>query len=180
MPKATPPAPADPSPDYKNLIDLLAVLGEAETRLSEMQARLDEDQRNLVDEVRDEYVELQTKIADAEQAIETICRRHPEWFKKAKTVKTLYGSAAARETKKLIIPDEPVTITLIQAAGRGADFIRVTTEVDREALEKLDDAELAKFGVTRSVDTSYTIKPAKLDLGKAVQDSEARGDAKAA
>lgn len=174
------PTPAE-SPDYSNLIDLLAVYSDATDRLAELQSRLNDDQRSLVDDARDEYVELQTKLGEAEAAVEVICRRHPEWFKKAKTLKTLYGAAGFRETTRVIVPDERAAITLITAAGRDADFVRTVRELDLEALEKLGDDELAKFGLIRKTDNAFSLKPAKLDLGKAVQEQqpEAR-EAKAA
>jgi len=157
--------------DYKNLVDLLAVLGEATDQLDDLQARLNQDSRELIDEHRADFVKLQTTIADAEQSIETLCRNHPEWFAKKQTLTTPYGQCAFRNSSSLTIPSEDATMALIRQTGRAGDFIRTTEELDKEALEKLSDAELAALGILRTKEKKFSAKPGKLEIGKAVAEA---------
>lgn len=160
------------SSDYKNLVDLFAVLAEAQDQKITLQASLNQASRELIDEHRKEIVELETTITQADSAIEVICRRHPEWFEKVKTLKTPYGAASFRKSSELVAPSEDATIALIKASGRAADFIRVTEDLDREALEKLSDEELGKLGLFRKTEDKFAAKPAKVDLGKATAEAQ--------
>jgi hypothetical protein len=159
-------------PDYKNLVNLLAVLSDATNRQAVLQQEIDAEYLELVDPRKQEYAANQQAISEAEAAIETIAQRHPEWFAKVKTLKTPYGSVKSTSSPKLQVPSEDASIRLILAAGRKDEFIRESLTLDKESLEKLKDHELAEFGITRVKNDSLTIKPATIDLGKAVQAAE--------
>jgi hypothetical protein len=162
----------DPS-SYKNLVDLMALFAEATGRLGELEATIQEAFLKLVDEHREEFARFQQVAASSEASIEDLALLHPEWFKKAKTLKTPYGSVGFRKTSKLVVKNEEVTILLIQQAGEEAKgkYIRTFEALDLEALEKLDDADLKKFRIVREESQSCSVKAAKIDLGKAVAES---------
>lgn len=161
-----PEQPTDPAA-YQNLVEFLAILADTTDELNLLQAELNKAERSLIDEHRDELVEYHERIAKAEQAIEQICRAHPDWFKKAKTLKTPYGQCSFRKSSELATPSEDASIALIKASGRAKDFLRTTEELDLEALEKLSDTELAAFGIIRREEEKFTAKPARVDVGKA-------------
>lgn len=164
--------------DYKNLVDLLAVYSEASNRMLSLQAGIQEQYLELIDGAKDEYATLQSKLGDAEQALEALSVAHPEWFpEKKKSIKTPYGIVKLTATTKLDAPNEEVSILLIQQAGEEAaeKFLRIHTELNIEALEALPDAELKPFRIKRVKDQSFSVTPAKLDMGKAVK--EALGEA---
>jgi phage host-nuclease inhibitor protein Gam len=73
-----------------------------------------------------------------------------------------------RESKSLLVPNEVATIALLKASPElaAADFVRTHEALDREALEKLDDAALARLGVLRKATESFSLKPVKVDLAK--------------
>lgn len=156
-------------PDYANLVDLLGIAAVADQRLAEMQTDLDDAMIAAVDDRRAEYVEHQAKLAAAIESIETIVRRHPEWFAKTKTLKTPYGSVRSTSSSPLKVASEQSTIRLIKAAGRADEFIRTKEELDKDALEKLTADQLAEFGLSRESKETIKITPAKIDMGKTVQ-----------
>lgn len=164
--------PMDNNPEYQNLVNLLAILSEANSRNAALQAQINQEYLDLVDVHRLEYSVNQKIIADTESAIETIVRRHPEWLSKRKTLKTPYGEVKSTCFPKLDVPSEEASIRLIKVSNRETDFIRTKEELDKEALEKLSDEELSKFGITRRPSESITIKPAEVELGKAVTELE--------
>lgn len=165
------------NPDYKNLIDLLAVYSESHARLSKMQAEINEEVLDTVDPRREEFAEIQAAASQAEEAIREIAGRNPQWFPEgAKTLKTPYGHIQSRASTSLAVPSEEATIRLIRAAGKETQFLRVNTTLDKEALEALKDDELAEFGIIREKGESLTIKPVALDMGKAVEAATKRAE----
>ena len=156
---------------YKNLVDLMALHAEAVGRMAALENELQQEWLELVDKRRKEYAELQHTIADSQESIEMLATLNPQWFEKAKTLKTPYGTVAFRSTTKLNVKNEEVTIVLIEQRGEeeAAKFIRTTKGLNLEALEQLEDAELKKLRITRETTESCTVKAAKVDLGKAVK-----------
>ncbi len=166
------------SSDYLQLLDMLNVVATSTTRLAEMQAAIDQDMIDAVNEHKDTYADLQTAISDATAALEAICLAHPEWFKEKKSVKTLFGSVGFRDIPSLEIPCEEITLALLENAAdqepmSGIELaVKTVKTINREVLEKLTDAELARFRVTRRTGKSFSVKPAKVELGKAVSAGE--------
>ena len=156
---------------YKNLVDLMALHADASNRLDAMEAALQEKFIGLVDDIRTEFAKLSLVVSESQAAIEEIALLNPEWFFRAKTIKTPYGSVGFRKTTKLVVKNEEVSILLIEQRGPEASekYIRSRKELNLEALEQLDDADLRKLRISRETSESCTVKAAKLDLGKAVK-----------
>lgn len=160
--------------DFKNLVDLLSVYSEAENRLDHLEASVNEATLEVVDDHRDEYAGLQKTLVESEAALEIIARRHPDWFRAKATLKTPYGSVALKNNPpKLVAPNEEVSIVLIQTKGLHK-YLRTRTELNLEALSDLSDASLSEFRITRIQNDTFSVKAAKLDLGKAVKESDPR------
>ena len=183
-------APAPEAPDFQELVNLLAVYSEASSRLAEIETAANAELLQLIDEHKDDYAKLQDACNKAHDALETICRSHPEWFAGARSIKTPYGRVALRSASSLDVKDDEATVKLLQAEhertkaqravdGTSAvfavdDYIRVVQVPNLEALEKLDDATLGKFMVKRVVADTFKVTPAELDFGKAVKDAAAK------
>ena len=57
-------------------------------------------------------------------------------------------------------------------------YLRKVMELDLDALANLSDTELAQFRIRREHNDTFTVKAAKLDLGKAVKSAETKTAAK--
>lgn len=155
--------------DYLNFIECMAIHSEATARMDELENDLQQAFLDLVDARRSDYADLQNTLAKTSAAIEDSCVLHPEWFAKAKSLKTPYGTASFRATKKLEVPNEEVSIVLLEQLGQdGLPFLTVKKALNLEALEKLDDKELERIRIKRVIGNSFSIKPSKIDMGKAV------------
>ncbi|ODU25020.1 MAG: hypothetical protein ABS95_01185 [Verrucomicrobia bacterium SCN 57-15] len=177
--------------DFQEMINLLAVYTDANNRLAALQTEANDNLMLWLDESKVEYAKLQETLTKAEAAIEGIVRRHPEWFQEKKSIKTPFGTVKSTSTPKLVIPNEEATMVRLQlkaersqiaaeaARAEGKDvpifddkaFVRTKQELDREALEKLEDHELAELGISRIKEESVSVKPATLDMGKAVKEA---------
>ena len=173
-------SPIAPTPtDYKNLVDLMAIHCEATARLGELENDLQQAWLDLVDARRADYTAMQEAHATSADAIEILATIHPEWFEKTKTLKTPYGTVAFRSVTKLEIKNEEVTILLIERLGEeGLPFIRTKQGLNLEALEYLEDKDLHELRIKRVTTESCSVKPAKIDLGKAVAATSKEGGTK--
>lgn len=167
--------PAAPNPEhtrYENLINLLAVYSEASARSEQLKAEINADHLDLIDAHKKAYAELQQTITEAEAAIIAIAEANPDWFSASKTLKTPYGQVASRSSTSLDVPNEEASIILIEQKcdeETKGQLLRQKTELNLEALELLDDAALRQYRIKRVTSENITVKPAKLDLGKAVK-----------
>jgi len=170
----------DKSGDFKNMCDLLSVFSEGTAQLRAMQGEMDSMFLSLVDDKKGEYATLQKAVTESETALEVIARRHPEWFAEKRSIKTPFGTVKFARSTVLEIKNEELTIELVRGvlvsesqdpAATEAQFIREVEELDREALEKLDDDTLKSLKVKRVAKDNFSVTAASVDLGKAVKEA---------
>lgn len=164
--------------DFKQLVNLLAIYSDADNRLAKLEADVNESVLEIIDGEKADYAKLQQARTEAEGGLELLARKHPEWFVSAKTLKTLYGAVSLKDNPpKLNVPNPEVSIVLIQQKGekeksfQADKYLRTHTELDLEELAKLNDDELKAFRITRTQSDTFSVKPTKLDLGKAMKPS---------
>jgi hypothetical protein len=157
------------APDYKNLIDLMAIFSEATARKDELENDLHQAWLDLVDARRKDYSKLQASLANAEEGIRFLAETNPQWFAKARSLKTPYGTVSFRKGSKLQVTNEEVSIVLLEQLGQeGLPFLKTEKHLVLEALEKLDEKELERLRIKRVETETFAIKTAKPDMGKAV------------
>jgi hypothetical protein len=164
--------------DFKKIVDLLADHSTAENELAQLEAAANEQFMLTVDGVKSQYARLQRKMIEAGTALELLARKHPEWFADKKTIKTPYGSVQLKTNPPKIVAENPeLSIVLIEAEGtRNPEFdvkkyVREEKTLNLEGLAALTDGELKKFRIHRDQSDTFTVKSAKLDMGKAVKEA---------
>lgn len=175
------------STEFLKFLETFAVLLAAARDISRLDLKVNEEVDAIIDGERDDYLKALATKQQAEEALIEWAKKHPEWFAGKKSLSTPHGTVSKRETNSLGVPNEAISVRLIvetfapganvtAALGKAADFLHVEISPNLEALEKLDDAELAKLGITRTSTTSYTVKAAGVDLGKAVEAKAKAGE----
>lgn len=158
------------NPDsFANLVKLLAVFSEATNRLNEMQAATDSALMEALDESQPDYVAAQTALEQAEAAIKELAKAHPEWMT-GRAIKTPYGTVKFTRATRVEAEDEAMSIFLIQQhfqPDEAGAYLRHTTELNLESIATLTDEELALLRMRRVTEDSVSVKPAKVDMGKA-------------
>lgn len=164
---------------YANLVNLQSILSEAQAQLDKLQNEVQTEYIDLVDAKKKDYARLQQNIASAQEGIEYLATVNPQWFVKSRTLKTPYGTVSFRKTTKLEVRNEELSIVLLEQLGQdGLPFLIPSKKLNIEALEKLTDQELERLKIKRVTEDSCTVKPAKVDLGKAVKAANKEGGAK--
>ena len=155
--------------DFEAVINLLAVLGEANRQLDTLKSEIESRYLGIVSPLRGQYAKLQATVSETEAALEVIARRNPQWFDDKKSVATPYGAVKFKSSSELVIADENVTIQLIQALGNPTEMLRTVLVPNKEALEKLGNDELARLGILRKAKENFSADTDVIDLGKAVK-----------
>jgi hypothetical protein len=164
------------SAEYKQMLDLLVIYCQAANQLAEMQARADSALLHAQEAASQDYADCQTAMADTKASLEIIARAHPEWFGERASLKTPFGALQFRSGVKLEIANEEMTIILVEQAAKKDESLALALKtvktLNLEVLEKLDDAELARYRVKRVETKGFNVKPAKVELGRAVSTQE--------
>ena len=169
------PTVPEKSEDFKNMCDLLSVFSEGAAQLKAMQGELDSMFLSLIDDKKKEYADLQEAVTKAETALEVIVRRHPEWFAEKRNVKTPFGQVKFTRSTSLEIKNEELSILLARSElPDGESYIREVEELDREAIEKFDDATLKTLKIKRVTKDNFSVVAASVDLGKAVKEAASK------
>ena len=152
---------------WAEVLRLLAQYAEATHALLTLKVELTGYQLCHIDRARPRYGALQEAQQLAEAQLRALALSHPEWFAERKNLPTPFGQLKLT-TATALEPtlSEEVSLALLEAAGR-TEFIRVTKTLDKEALEKLDPAELAQYRLAFVTTTDIKITPAEVNLGQA-------------
>jgi predicted nuclease with TOPRIM domain len=168
------------STEYTNMLDLQALVSDCTNRLKELEAEVNNELLSEIDSRRADYAQLQESISKAEQSLELIALKHPEWFGDKQSLKTLYGSLKFQKSTCLDVVNAELSLALIDAEAaankefNAAHYTRTKRELNLDALSALDDATLAKFRIKRVEKSNFSVVPVKVDLGKAVKEATER------
>lgn len=167
---------AGQSEDFARFVELQQKHTEASNKLAALEVAINVGAQSAAEASATEYIVLQETVAGLAAELTALFARHPEWRDaKKKSVGTPYGSVEQRKVTELEIPNPAMTVVLIEARGekdpqfKAGDFLHISKEPNFEALERLTDDELAKLGVSRVTTERVTVKPAKLNVAKAVK-----------
>ncbi len=161
--------------DFESVVNLLAVLGEANRQLEALTREIESGYIALVQPHRGLYAKLQGTVTETEAALEVIARRNPAWFEDKKSVTTPFGGVKFTSSSELIVADESVAVQLILAlAGKEGreKYLRTVQVLNKEALDELTDAELARFAIQRKAKENFKAATDVVNLGKAVRAAE--------
>jgi hypothetical protein len=161
--------------DFAKFVDLQQQLNATHSRLQELEVTINRGAQKFAEMHSTEFVVLQEDFSRIDAALKAIFEKRPEWRGDKKSVTTPYGAVEQRTVVELEVPNPAMTVALIKARAQSdkefvaADHLHIEEEPNLEALAKMDDAELAKLGVNRCKRESVNVKPAKMNVAKAVK-----------
>lgn len=162
--------------DFAHFVDLQEQHTHITTKLADLEVVINRDSQAVVSQKVPEFVVLQEEVTRLETLLKDLFAKHPEWRDaKKKSVSTPYGEVQTRSSEELEIPNEAMTVVLIEAREKtdanfkASDYLHVEKKPNREALERCTVDELTKLGVSRVKKETITVKPAKVNVAKAVK-----------
>ena len=174
----TPPiAAVDVPPDLKRLHELCRLNATANRELALEKARIEHEFNALVSRHAEYVVEQQAAAERTLAGIEDLVRQHPEWLGEKRQLKTPHGTIKLTATSSLSIADEADTLNRLFARGKRDSgfnaelYYSEKLTLDKEALEKLSNANLGRLGIVRVEGDSFSFKLTAVDINKALLDS---------
>ena len=154
---------------HPKIIQSWEEVDQALKRLAELEILEQELQGQMTLEINQikEHFKLQAQPHKRERRhieglIKDFCEAHKQEFLKKRSKTLEFGKVAWRVSKRIVIPRAKeklaATIRAIKALGF-TQCLRVKEELDRDALDKLTDQDLARLGLQRKVQDKLRIEP---------------------
>ena len=168
---------------YNNLNELLAEYSELTAELSAIEAEVNKSQITAARPLLPQHANTKARLSDLESKLREIAIAFPELFPDDKrTHQTPFGSISFRSSTALDFDDEEkvmlkIKVACVKEARRSSlagdapafteeTLLRTRQEPALEALEKLDDTQLALFGITRKKTDKFAVKPLEVKADK--------------
>jgi len=163
------------SQDFARFIELQQQHTATSNQIEALEVDINKGAQEAAKSSAEAYIVLREDLEKLDGELRSLFERHPEWRGEKKSVGTPFGSVEQRTATELEVPNAAMTISLIEAKGKtdpqfkADDFLHIEKEPNLEALERLSNEELAKLGVQRVTTERITVKPAKVNVAKAVK-----------
>lgn len=175
------------SPTKYNLLnELLAEYSELSAHLSTIEAEVNQSQLTAARPLLPEHANTTARLGEIETKLRTIAVENPELFPEPKrTHQTPFGAISFRASTHLEVADEDKSLLAVKLlcrrelkraslAGDPPRFteetlIRTREELNLEALESLNEAELLMLGIERKADEKFSVKPLEVKADKLVK-----------
>ena len=156
--------------EFQSLLGLLSVYSAHALRMNDLQGIINLAMHAAANSVRDEFATIQRQMAMVEEKVTAIAEAHPEWFAKRKSIVTPCGMLRESNSTSLDVADEQLAVAMLRKMipATAEFYLRVSTELNREALEQLTDEQLAAVHIRRVARREYRIEPLKVNMGKLV------------
>lgn len=159
------------SQDFARFVELQQKHSEASNKLEALEVAINVGAQSAAMASALDYVVLQEQVAKLDADLKALFEVHPEWRGDKKSVATPYGTVEQRTATELRVENPAATVALIESFMPAAakDYLHITKEPNLEALERFSNDELAKLGIKRVTTERVTVKPAKVNVAKAVK-----------
>ena len=157
--------------DYTAITHLLNEFTQTRLGIAALEIQIQKAMQDIARQHVENLTALQFQSAELEETIRRLALRHPDWFKEKRTLSTPFGTVAMRRVTTLIIPDEEKTLRILaENEDLAVQFLRIKTEINREALDCIDDdGLLKKLKVHRETEDTVKITEAKAQTAKALK-----------
>ncbi|MCE5243759.1 MAG: host-nuclease inhibitor Gam family protein [Syntrophobacteraceae bacterium] len=135
-------------------------MGRTDLEIAEVEADLGRRLYDLINVYGGRLSSLRTKRSGLEALIAAYCLHRKHEFARKRSRQLTFGKIAFRVAEKIEIPSglEGTVIATLKRLGFG-DCVEVRERIDRSALRKLPDVDLARCGVRRVREDHFRIEP---------------------
>lgn len=146
--------------DWEEVEGVLEEIGLLDLAVSELSSALGRKLYELLGEYSPRISELSARRGGLESTVQQFCLSHKSDFAKKRSRQLRYGRIAFRLAERIDIPDEfqQSAIATLKKLGL-TDCIETRERLDRSALKKLSDADLARCGIKRTREDHFRVEP---------------------
>lgn len=160
--------------EYNRINELISEYSKISALLEKAEADIKMRQLKAAESLLPEHAELQLRLGDLEQKLRALADEHQaELFTEGgkRTHATPFGAMKFHRSSNLEFDDAEKVLLKIRLEADRADiiaaaFIRTHEEPNLEALETLDDKQLALFGVRRVTKDNFKVVPFAMKADK--------------
>jgi len=137
-------------------------LGELEITLANIEGDITLKINDLKEAAKDQAKPFTEEAAALSKQIAAFCELNKAEFSTVRSKDLVFGKVAYRIVKSVSIPRGKEKLEALIKSIKSFGFtkcIKLKEDVDKDALAELDDAELVKLGVTRTIKDSLRIEP---------------------
>lgn len=146
--------------EWADVEGALEEIGMLDLEISELTSALGRKLYELLGEYSGMISELGNRRRAVESAIQLFCLLNKSEFAKKRSRRFHYGRIAFRTAERIEIPDELQTAAVATLKKLGfSECIEIRERLDKSALKKLSDADLARCGIKRLREDHFRIDP---------------------
>jgi phage host-nuclease inhibitor protein Gam len=146
--------------NWNSVDKALEEIGIIDLGMAEIASSLGRKLHELIDEFSRDISDLSERRRGIESAIESFCLLNKGEFGKKRSRQFNYGRISFRMAERIEIPEEleDAIIATLKKLGF-SDCVETRERLDRNALKKLPDSDLARFGIRRAKEDHFRIDP---------------------
>ena len=153
-------SPLLPIPDWKHADLSVRRIGELQGRITYLEEKAKLLTNKIKKELADQVKPLQDKITLHVNSLEPFATSHKDDFKKQKSRKLNFGVLGWRKSISIKIAKNTLElIKIVFTYGKAAAYIRTKESVDKDALAKLTDKQLASIKARRDEKDVFFVEP---------------------
>lgn len=146
--------------DWADVEGALENIGMLDLRISELSSALGRKLYELLGEYSGEISELGNRRSSIESAVQLFCLLSKSEFAKKRSKRFHYGRIAFRTAERIEIPDELQSAAAATLKKLGfSECIEIRERLDKGALKRLSDADLARCGIKRLREDHFRVEP---------------------
>lgn len=138
-------------------------LAELQSEKEKLDCLVTKTTNNIVESYEPRSKKLIADIEEIENNIKQFALERKEEFAQKRSKKLNFGTISFKVSKKINIPDKETSIKTLESLNLN-DYITIKKDLEKKALEKLDETMLAKAGIRVERVDNITIKPNFIEL----------------
>ncbi|MEN6441668.1 MAG: host-nuclease inhibitor Gam family protein [Syntrophobacter sp.] len=146
--------------NWNDVDRMLEEIGRLDLAISDISSALGRKLHGLIGEFSREISEISGQRHALESALQLFCLSNKSEFGKKRSRKFHYGRIAFKLAERIEVPEELQDSVIATLKKLGLkDCIETRERLDRNALKRLPDSELARCGIKRIREDHFRIEP---------------------
>ena len=145
---------------WEDVDELLRKLGEVESALGAVASQRDIEMNAIREKYAEEISALEADQSEIQDTVRAYCETQKQSFLANRKRRLVYGTLSYRTVASISVEDADITIQALKMSG-WLGSVNVKESVDKAALARMSDDDLARIGAVRVVKDVLKIETKK-------------------